>query len=574
MEDEKEWRFLGIQSKNRKEWVLSYLGAMHQSTTVVALYDTLGHQGIKYIINQTKVETFSVAAEQVVNLVKLKIEDSQNDNMMESFKNLIIFEKNRLSEDEMKIVEESGLKIHYLDDLILLGSQIEARGTGEDKKPSIDDCLMLSYTSGTTGDPKGVILTHKMILNAADATMHALQPNFVMAEKDCYISYLPAAHSYEQLSIGASLLSGMKCGFYSGNILKLTEDLQVLKPTVFSSVPRLYNRIYGKIQDKMKTSTGLAKFLLNTAVNSKMSNFEKDGSLTHFFWDKVVFKKIKALLGGNIQLMSVGSAPISPDVINFIKVCFSAEVIEGYGMTETSAGSVTSMFGELRRVQGGPVRNVKVKLRDIPEMGYLSSNDPPRGELCMYGSSIMPGYFRNPEKTAEAIKDGWIMSGDVAEIQQDGSIKIIDRAKNIFKLSQAEYIAPEKLENVYTQSKYILQAFIYGDSLKDYVIGFFVPDPDTLAACAKEKEVANPEDLLDNQEFIQTVYDDLMVLAAQNKFTSLEKPKQILLLKEQFTIENDMLTPTQKLKRNIARDKYKDKIDELYGKPIMKQTGK
>lgn len=191
-----------------------------------------------------------------------------------------------------------------------------------------------------------------------------------------------------------------------------------------------------------------------------------------------------------------------------------------------------------------------------------------------WGPSIMKGYFRNPEKTAEALThDGWMASGDVAQWLPGGALKIVDRAKNIFKLSQGEYIAPEKLENVYVQSKWVVQNWIYGDSLRDHVIGFFVLDPETAAKHAQENNTT-VDALLNDETFRQTVYDDLMRLAVEGKLNSLEKPKQIMLLSDPWTIENDYLTPTMKMKRNVAKDKLRADIDRMYGEPIMKETKK
>jgi long-chain acyl-CoA synthetase len=230
-----------------------------------------------------------------------------------------------------------------------------------------------------------------------------------------------------------------------------------------------------------------------------MANLKATGQVTHCLWDKIIFKKVKALIGGNVRIMLTGSAPISGEVLDFMKICFCVPMMEGYGMTETSAGSVLTVAADkLSGHVGGPVANVKIRLRDIPEMGYMSTNTPPQGEVCFWGPSIMKGYFRNEEKTAEAIHDGWLMSGDVGQVHPNGSIKIIDRAKNIFKLSQGEYLAPEKLENVYVTSPFIAQAWIYGDSLRDFAILIAVVDPDKAAAFAAEHKVENDESLMTN----------------------------------------------------------------------------
>lgn len=231
------------------------------------------------------------------------------------------------------------------------------------------------------------------------------------------------------------------------------------------------------------------------------------------------------------------------------------------------------------------MQNVKLKLRDIPEMNYMSSGtaeDPtPKGEVMFWGPSIMEGYFKNPEKTAESFHNGWLLSGDVGLVYPNGALKIIDRAKNIFKLSQGEYIAPEKLENVYVKSSWVAQVWIHGDSLQNNVIAFVVPEiaPCKVYAAEKgitynEKEEGGLATLFKDQGLKQAVLDDMCALAVGAKFNSLEKPCQLYLLEEPFTIENDFLTPTMKMKRNIAKAKLADKITELYDMPIMKPTKK
>ena len=172
-----------------------------------------------------------------------------------------------------------------------------------------------------------------------------------------------------------------------------------------------------------------------------------------------MFSKVRPLLGGKVRGLLTGSAPISKEVMDFFKICFSCEFFEGYGLTENCGGACVTAPGDpLTGHVGGPLQHIKAKLRDIPEMNYLHTNETPEGEICFYGSSIMPNYFKNQEKTAESIKGGWLHTGDVGRVFPNGSIKVIDRAKNIFKLSQGEYIAPEKLENVFVQSDFVGQA--------------------------------------------------------------------------------------------------------------------
>jgi long-chain acyl-CoA synthetase len=316
---------------------------------------------------------------------------------------------------------------------------------------------MFSYTSGTTGDPKGVKLTHGALCGTS-ASVQLWMGADILGESDTYISYLPAAHSFEAALFAMSIIYGVRCGYFGGDVLKLVpEDLPALKPTFFPSVPRLYNKIFGKLKAGTEALTGIKGWLAKKAIAAKMANLHATGAVTHGCYDKIIFKKMKMMMGGNVRLMLTGSAPISGEVLNFLKICFCCPLTEGYGMTETSAGSVLVRIGDPKGgYVGGPVANVKIRIKDIPEMNYLCTNNPPKGEVCFKGPSVMKGYFKNQEKTDEMLSaDGWLYSGDVGMIHPNGAIQIVDRAKNIFKLSQGEYIAPEKLENEFLKSEYI-----------------------------------------------------------------------------------------------------------------------
>ena len=315
---------------------------------------------------------------------------------------------------------------------------------------------------------------------------------------------------------------------------------------------------------------GLASWLLKSGVNAKMENLHADGSYTHCFYDSIVFGKVKALLGGRVRIMLTGSAPIDRNVMETLKVCFCCPFLEGYGMTETGAGSVIQSVTEkeLGHV-GGPVANTKIRLRDIPDMGYSHQSNPPKGEVCFQGTSIMKGYFKNPEKTSETIINGWLMSGDVAEVRPDGSIKIVDRAKNIFKLSQGEYIAPEKLEGVYVQSQYVAQNWIYGTSLKDFIVIFIAPEEEKMKKWCQDNG-KSMDTAREDEDFKMTVMKEIYALADANKFNTLEKPKQIHIMSEPFSVENDLLTPSFKTKRNVAAKVFADVIEGMYAKEPMK----
>lgn len=379
-----------------------------------------------------------------------------------------------------------------------------------------------------------------------------------LSQFDCYPSYLPATHVFEQALFAASMIYGMKCGFFSGDVTKLLDDLAVLKPTIFPSVPRLFNKIHSTIIKTVSEKEGCGGWLLRKAVDTKLHYWRAGQGCYHAFYDRLIFSKIKAKLGGNVRFMVTGSAPISGEVLDFLKIAFCCNIVEGYGMTETTAsGTVSWEDDPMQGIVGGPTQCTKIKLRDIPEMGYLHTNEVPTGELCIGGSIVTKGYFKNPEKTAEAFVDGWVMTGDVGAVLANGAIKIFDRAKNIFKLSQGEYIAPEKLENVYITCSFAAQVWIYGDSIKDHIVMFMVVEEAAVKKWAAERNLGDDASaLLENEELKMTILKEISALGDANQFNSLEKPKQMMLLLEPFSVENDMLTPTFKLKRAQAKKNF------------------
>lgn len=245
---------------------------------------------------------------------------------------------------------------------------------------------MFCYTSGTTGDPKAAMLTHK---NFIAVSAGCLEHGIDLSENDLSISYLPLAHSFEKALFVTGIISGCQYGFYSGDPLKLLDDMKVLKPTIFPSVPRLFNRIYDRIQAGLKEKSAFKQYLFNKAMNSKTYYLENQGAYTHKFYDSVVFKDIRNLTGGRVRMMVTGSAPIAGDVLTFLKAVFGCPILEGFGQTETSAPcSLTAVKDASTGHVGGPLNCVKFRTRDIPEMSYFATDENPRGELLVKGPSV------------------------------------------------------------------------------------------------------------------------------------------------------------------------------------------
>ena len=276
--------------------------------------------------------------------------------------------------------KEAGIKIMHINEVVEHGRK-HGKIDLEQFRPKPDDIYMFCYTSGTTGDPKAAMLSHNNILSASSACLGVsgveIQPD------DTIISYLPLAHSFEKGLFAMSLITGARIGYYSGDHLKLLDDLQALRPTLFPSVPRLFNRIYDKIQAGIKEKSGIVRAFINRCVRVKLENLAEKNIYEHTQYDAFIFKKFKNLLGGRVRVMLTGSAPINPDTLSFLKICFCAPIHEGYGQTESSAASFcTSGLDPKAGHVGGPLPCIRVRLRDLPDLGYMSTDENPRGEVC------------------------------------------------------------------------------------------------------------------------------------------------------------------------------------------------
>uniref|UniRef100_A0AAQ4NRT8 Arachidonate--CoA ligase n=1 Tax=Gasterosteus aculeatus aculeatus TaxID=481459 RepID=A0AAQ4NRT8_GASAC len=420
--------------------------------------------------------------------------------------------------------------------------------------------------SGTTGNPKGAMITHGNIASNTSSVIKILEGSFVIQQDDVSISYLPLAHMFERMiQVVTMFCHGARVGFYQGDISLLMDDIKTLKPTFFPVVPRLLNRIYDKILSS--ATSPLRRALLHFAVRRKQAELSSGVVRNDSLWDKLVFNRIQASLGGNLRFALTASAPISPTVLSFLRATLGCLIFEGYGQTECTAGCTFSMPGDWSADHvGAPLPCARVKLVDIPDMNYYAKNGD--GEICISGPSVFRGYLKDPEKTAEALdSDGWLHSGDVGQWLPNGTLRIIDRKKHIFKLSQGEYIAPEKIENVYTRCVPVLQVFVHGDSLQSYLIGIVVPDPEVFVDWAKGRGfVGSYEELCQNPDLKNAVLEDMNAVGKKAGLKSFEQVKDLHLHPETFSIANGLLTPTLKSRRADIRRTFQIQISSMYSK--------
>jgi len=546
---------VGISSQNTPEWTLLGLGGDTQSMTMVPLYDTLGEEGVKYILNQTEL-TVLFAHPKTLKSYLSYLPDTKSVKLLVK---LPSHEIKECTPEEMKAAEDHGVDLVTWDQFLQTGKDNPVAPNF----PTPDDICTLCYTSGTTGFPKGAILSHRNLVSSTIAVMRQTD-GAVMMKDDVHISYLPASHIFERLLQTSMIAVGGCMGFWQGDVKKLAIDMQALKPTIFPAVPRILNRLYDKVQTEVGASK-LKSALFNFALNSKLKGVEAGYVTKSSMWDYIIFKKIQNMLGGHIRMMAVGAAPIKPTILQFFRAALGACVFEGYGQTECCGACTVTHYADhsLGHV-GGPINSCQIKLVSVEEMGYLASEN--KGEVCIKGINVFQGYYKNEEKTKETIdEDGWLHTGDIGEWTSDWALRIIDRKKNIFKLSQGEYIAPEKIELLYDRSPLVGQCMIYGHSLKSNLVAIVIPDELATASWAESKGISESyEELCKRDDLKEEIMKQVNEKGRAGGLKSFELAKKIHLSHDLFAVENDLTTPTFKLKRHNIAKCYKEQIDSMY----------
>ncbi|XP_046419326.1 long-chain-fatty-acid--CoA ligase 5 isoform X1 [Neodiprion pinetum] len=540
---------IGLYSQNCPEWVLTEQACYNYSLVVVPLYDTLGPDACAYIINQAEISLVVCEDDKKCNLLL--------DKAPRCLRKLVVMKDIRPATKQR--AKNRGVELLRFDEVERLGSQKDY----PEVPPRPTDLCTICYTSGTTGNPKGVMLTHQNVVAGVCAVLLQFGDHRPTA-KDVMISFLPLAHMLERCCENGMYMVGGAVGFYSGDIKHLTEDMKALKPTVMPAVPRLLNRIYDKVTAELQGSF-LKRMLFNMALRAKESEIKKSIVRNNSFWDKVVFKKIQDGMGGRLRLIMVGSAPLSGNVLTFARCVLGCLIVEGYGQTECCAPITLTVQGDhVPEHVGPPVACCCVKLVDVPDMEYYAVSN--QGEVCVKGTNVFAGYFKDPEKTAEVIDEqGWHHTGDIGMWLPNGTLKIIDRKKHIFKLSQGEYIVPEKIENIYIRSQYVHQVFVHGESLKSCVVAIVVPDVDVVKCWASENRIPGTLSVLcANPEVKRLILDDMQAWGRESGLKSFEQVKDIYLHPDPFSVQNGLLTPTLKTKRPQLKAYFKPQLEDLY----------
>uniref|UniRef100_A0A8D1K878 long-chain-fatty-acid--CoA ligase n=1 Tax=Sus scrofa TaxID=9823 RepID=A0A8D1K878_PIG len=396
------------------------------------------------------------------------------------------------------------------------------------------------------GNPKGAMLTHGNVVADFSGFLKVTESQWAPTCADVHISYLPLAHMFERMVQSVVYCHGGRVGFFQGDIRLLSDDMKALCPTIFPVVPRLLNRMYDKIFSQ--ANTPLKRWLLEFAAKRKQAEVRSGIIRNDSIWDELFFNKI--------QVRGSSCCRFAP---------WPCSVYEGYGQTECTAGCTFTTPGDWTSGHvGAPLPCNHIKLVDVEELNYWASQG--EGEICVRGPNVFKGYLKDPERTKEALdSEGWLHTGDIGKWLPAGTLKIIDRKKHIFKLAQGEYIAPEKIENIYIRSEPVVQVYVHGDSLKAFLVGIVVPDPEVMPSWAQKRGIEGTyAELCANKELKKAILEDMVRLGKESGLHSFEQVKAIYIHSDMFSVQNGLLTPTLKAKRPELREYFKKQIEELY----------
>ncbi|CAL5872257.1 uncharacterized protein PFLUO_LOCUS6518 [Penicillium psychrofluorescens] len=573
---------IGLWCQNRPEWQITDLACMSQGLYSVSIYDVLASDATEYIINHAELKCVVTSLPHIPTLLKLK-PALPNLKMIVSLDPLDGGEQDGHSKRALLESMAAGqdLVIYSMDQVEELGLASKR----ESSPPSPSDVVTINYTSGTTGPPKGVVLTHRSAVAATSAGLITVG----QAPGDTVCSYLPLAHIYARLAEHSAFWGGARIGYFHGNIVELVDDLKLLKPTGFMSVPRLYSRFGAAVRAATVEAPGFKGALSRHIVAAKTANLKNPdpskATVHHALYDRIWAKKVAAALGlERAKYMVSGSAPLDPTLHNFLRVATGTDVLQGYGLTETYACSTAQSSRDLTAGNCGRIAPcVEACLVSLPDMEYYVDDKPhPRGELLLRGNSLFREYFKNTEETSKAMtEDGWFRTGDVCTIDEMGRFTIIDRRKNVLKLAQGEYISPERLEGVIlSELGYIAQAYVHGDSMQTFLVGVFGVQPDMFAPFASKvlgrtiaaTDLEAIKTALNDDRIRRAVLRDLERVAKKHKLAGYERVRNCAIKMEPFSVENNLLTPTLKLKRPPTAKAFRPLLDQLYAQALEEQS--
>ncbi|XP_065786538.1 fatty acid CoA ligase Acsl3 isoform X2 [Muntiacus reevesi] len=533
---------IAIFCETRAEWMVAAQACFMYNFQLVTLYATLGGPAVVHGLNETEVTNIITSKE----LLQTKLKDIVS--LVPRLRHIITVDGKPPTWSEFP----KGVIVHTMAAVQALG----AKASVENKplsKPTPSDIAVIMYTSGSTGIPKGVMISHSNIIAGITGMAERIPE---LGEKDVYIGYLPLAHVLELSAELVCLSHGCRIGYSSPQTLadqssKIKKgskgDTSMLKPTLMAAVPEIMDRIYKNVMNKVNEMSSFQRNLFILAYNYKMEQISKGHSTP--LCDSFIFRKVRGLLGGNIRLLLCGGAPLSATTQRFMNICFCCPVGQGYGLTEScGAGTIT-------------------------EGGYFNTDKPhPRGEILIGGQNVTMGYYKNEAKTkADFFEDEngqrWLCTGDIGEFDPDGCLKIIDRKKDLVKLQAGEYVSLGKVEAALKNLPLIDNICAYANSYHSYVIGFVVPNQKELTELARKKGLTGTwEELCNSSEMENEVLKVLSEAAVSASLEKFEIPVKIRLSPEPWTPETGLVTDAFKLKRKELKTHYQADIERMYGR--------
>ncbi len=540
---------VSLLSENRLEWLYADMGSLGIGACIIPIYPTLVSEEIEYIINNS--ETKIIVPENKNQLKKIL----EIINACPSIEKIIVMEEKDATGHpkvmSFKELMELGRKKH-LEDPTLFEKLLQ--------EVTVDDLATIVYTSGTTGLPKGAMITHGNIFWVVKS-LDAIKPPFA-SDKDCTVPFLPLSHVFERI---AGHFYGMYCGItasYAESIDTLLADFEEKRPTMILAVPRVCEKVYQKIMAQVKEQSPFKQkiFAWGQEVGNRISERrEKHKRIPLFLQLKykiayaIIFKKLQDKLGGRVTWMTASGAPTAEEIIRFFNAA-GITVIQGYGMTEATAPATMQSLADYRiGTTGKPIPGMDIKIADD-------------GEVLLKGGNVIKGYWKLPNETRDAFTpDGYFMSGDIGIFDDDGNLLITDRKKDLIITSGGKNIAPQKIENMFKSDPLFTQFIVIGER-KKYLTGLCNINPEEAAALATEEGISfnKPAELLDNPKFLDIVQKH--VDERNSHLAKYESIKSIRIVKNDFSQEGGELTPSLKLKRKVVLQKYKDIIEDMYGK--------
>lgn len=532
---------VALLSENRPEWALADWAMLCTGVLNVPIYPTLPPAQIAYLFEHAEIETaFVSTAEQLTKLIEVRAEWPR-------LRRIIVF-------DEVPGGAEGVIPLREFIE------QGRAAGFNENdfrtraREATPDDVATLVYTSGTTGSPKGVMLTHGNLHSNVEASLSGIP----IGPADIALSFLPLSHVFQRLVDYVMFAYGTTIA-YVASFDDVPQAFREVRPTVAVSVPRVYEKVHARVL----TATGIKRKLVLWArrVAIEWARAVLAGEtpglglrLQHRIADKLVYAKLRQSMGGRIRFFISGGAPLNPQIAEFF---FGAglTILEGYGLTETSP---------VTNVNTPPHPRIGTVGRPIPGTEIRIADD---GEILIRGPQVMKGYYRDPEATAAVLDaDGWFKTGDIGELDAEGYLRITDRKKELIKTAGGKYIAPQPIENALKRSRYISEAVLVGDR-RPYPIVLIVPNFDAMREWARQHNVpaTTPEALSMNERAVARIERE--VQERTSGFARFEQPKKVLVLSREFSLEEGEITPTLKVKRRVVEKRYAERIEALYAEP-------